>query len=166
MKTPTRSAALLAGLLCATVLLAYESGGLAYTKRLETKLLAEPKPLAEAVGKLAYGRKVKIEEVRGAWLRVSDGPATGWVFAGNLTDTKPAEVKGLLDGSPVLASQTTATAAARPLDEAAASYASGNNLVSAREDLEWMLTECAAITHEDVEAYLQENKRGQYQQPR
>lgn len=163
MKTTVRSTALLAGLLCATALLAYEAGGFAYTKRVETKLLAEPKPLAGAVGKLAYGRTVKIEEVKGAWLRVSDGPVTGWVFAGNLADTKPAEVKGLLDGAPVLASQTTATAAARPLDQAAAAYASGNNLASAREDLEWMITACAAITHEDVEAHLQEKKKGEYQ---
>lgn len=163
MKTPARSAALLAALLCATALLAYEAGGFAYTKRVETKLLAEPKPLAEAAGTLAYGRKVKIEAVQGAWLRISDGPAAGWVFAGNLTDTKPAEVKGLLDGAPVLASQTTATAAARPLDEAALQYASGQNFGSAQEDLAWMVTACAAITPEEVEAYLQENKRGEYQ---
>ena len=78
MKKSTRSAALLAGLLCASVLLAYEAGGFAYTKRVETKLLAEPKPLAEAAGKLAYGRKVRIEQVQGAWLRVSDGPVAGW----------------------------------------------------------------------------------------
>ena len=104
-----------------------------------------------------------IEEVRGAWLRVSDGPVGGWVFAGNLTDTKPAEVKGLLDGAPVAASQTTATAAARPLDEAALQYASGQNLAASQEDLEWMITACATVTPEEVEAYLREKKRGEYQ---
>ncbi len=154
--------AVLAGLLCASVLLAYEAGGFAYTKRVETKLLAEPKPLAEAAGKLAYGRKVKIEEVKGTWLRVSDGPSSGWVFTGNLSDTKPAEGKGL-DGVPLLASQTTATAAARPLTPAAEEYAARRNLTDAREDLDWLLAECRAITPEAVDAFLQEKKKGEYQ---
>ncbi len=156
--------ALLAGLFCATTLLAYEAGGFAYTKRTETKLLAEPKPLAAATASLGYGRKVKVEEVRGAWLRVSDGPKAGWVFAGNLGETKPAEIAGLLDGAPVAASQTTATAAARPLDDAADKYAAGRqNLAGAKEDLEWLVTACAGIKPEDVDAYLQEKKRGEYQ---
>ena len=164
MKTPLRTPVLLAGLICATALLAYEAGGSAYTKRFETKLLAEPKPLAEASGKLALGRKVKIEEIKGAWLRVSDGPTAGWVFAGNLTDTKPAEVTGVLDGAPIAASQTTATAAARPLDEAAAQYAASQNLsATAASDLDWLITTCAAFKPEDVESYLQEKKRGEYQ---
>ncbi len=163
MKTNHRFASLLAALLCATALLAYDVGGFTYTKRVETNLLAEPKPLAEAAAKIAYGHKLKVEEIRGAWLRVSEGANAGWVFTGNLSDTKPAEVKGLLDGAPLAASQTTATAAARPLNEAAVAYASGNNLAAAQEDLEWMVTACAAITTEEVEAYLQQNKKGEYQ---
>ncbi len=162
MKIPARSAALLAALLCATVLLAYEAGGFAYTKRVETKLLAEPKPLAEPAGSLSFGRKVKIEQVQGAWLRISDGPAAGWVFAGNLSATKPDEGKGL-DGVPLLASQTTATAAARPLTPAAAEYAARRNLTNAREDLDWLLTECHALTPEDVGTFLQEKKKGEFQ---
>jgi len=162
MKTPARSTALLAGLLCATVLLAYEAGGFAYTKRVETPLLAEPKPLAEAAGKLAYGRKVKIEQKQGAWLRISDGPATGWVFAGNLTETKPEETKGL-DGLPVAASQTTATAAARPLTPAAAEYATRRNLTDARADLDWLLEQRTALTEEQVVEYLQTQKKGEFQ---
>jgi hypothetical protein len=164
MKKPILAAALLAALFTASALFAYEAGGFAYTKRVETKLLAEPKPLAEATGQLAFGKQVKIEEVAGAWLRVSDGPVGGWVFAGNLTDTKPAEVKGLLDGAPIAASKTTATAAARPLDEAALQYASSQrNFSSAQEDLEWMITACATVTEEDVTTYLQEKKKGEFQ---
>ena len=162
MKTPARSAALLAALLCATALLAYEAGGFAYTKRVETKLLAEPKPLAAAAAKLAYGRKVKVEQVQGAWLRVSDGPNSGWVFGGNLAATMPAEGKGL-DGVPLLASETTATAAARPLTPAAVEYASQKDLSAAREDLEWLIAECHALTPEEVEAFLQEKKKGEFQ---
>jgi hypothetical protein len=162
MKPPLRFAALLVGLTGATALFAYEAGGFAYTKRVETKLLAEPKPLAAAAGTLAFGHKVKIEQVQGAWLRISEGAATGWVFAGNLSAIKPDESKGL-DGVPLLASQTTATAAARPLTPAAAEYATRRNLTAAREDLDWLLTECHAITPEDVEAFLQEKKKGEFQ---
>lgn len=142
---------------------ALTAGGIAYTKRLETKLLTAPTPLAAASGTLAFGKEVKVEQVQGAWLRVSEGPASGWVFAGNLTATKPAEVKGLLDGAPLAASKTTATAAARPLDEAALQYASAQNIASAQGDLEWMITACAAITDEEIAAYLQQKKRGEYQ---
>jgi hypothetical protein len=162
MKTTARSAALLAALLGSTALLAYEAGGFAFTKRFETKLLAEPKPLAEASGKLALGRKVKIEEVKGPWVRISDGPTAGWVFSGNLAATAPAESKGL-DGLPVAASQTTATAAARGLAPAAAEYAARRNLTTAHDDLAWLFTECEAYTPEEVEAFLQEKKKGEFQ---
>lgn len=162
MKKPTLTAVLLAALFAASALFAYDAGGFAYTKRFETALLVEPKPMAEALAKIPLGRKVKVEEVKGAWLRVSDGPASGWVFAGNLTDTKPAEGKGL-DGVPLVASQTTATAAARPLAPAAIEYASQKSLSSAQDDLEWLLTQCHAITPEDVDAFMQETKRGEYQ---
>ena len=162
MKTPARSAALLAILLCSTALLAYEAGGLAYTKRVETKLLAEPKSFAEVAGRVSFGRKMKVEQVQGAWLRVSDGPVSGWVFAGNLSATAPSEGKGL-DGLPLAASETTATAAARPLTPASVEYATRRNLTGAREDLDWLLTECQAITSEDVESFLQEKKKGEFQ---
>jgi hypothetical protein len=162
MKKPILAAVLLAVLLTASALFAYEAGGLAYTKRVETKLLAEPKPLAATTGQLPFGKQVKIDEVQGAWLRISDGPVSGWVFAGNLTDTKPTEGQGL-DGVPVLASKTTATAAARPLTPAAAEYAARRNLARARTDLEWLLTECATVTTEDVTVFLQEKKKGEYQ---
>ncbi|AOS44096.1 hypothetical protein Verru16b_01157 [Lacunisphaera limnophila] len=164
MKTPTPwSGLMLAGLLTTSAVAAFEAGGFVYTKRQETVLLAAPQPLAEAAATLPYGRKLTIAEVSGAWLRVSEGAAAGWVFRGNVTATKPAEVKGLLDGVPQLASQTTATAAARPLAPAAATYATGNNLESAQADLEWLLAACAELTLDEVETYLQANRKGAYQ---
>lgn len=161
--TPPWSALIVAGLISIPAFAALEAGGLAFTKRQSTALLAEPKPLAEAAATLPYGRELKIEEVRGAWLRVSAGDDAGWVFRGNLAATKPAEVKGLFDGVPQLASQTTATAAARPLSTAAAGYAAGNNLASAQADLEWVITGCAELSDDEVDAYLQAQKKGQYQ---
>lgn len=137
------------------------TGGFAYTKRFKTVLLAEPSPLAAPAGELALGRKLTVNEVRGNWLRVSDGPLAGWVFSGNLSDAKPAEVKGL-DGLPIAASQTTATAAARGLTPAAVDYANRRGLANARDDLDWLLEQSAAITDEQVEEFLKTQKKGEY----
>lgn len=152
----------LAGFFAVSAFAAFEAGSFAYTKRLETTLLAEPKPTAESSGLIAFAHKVKVEEVKGAWLRVSEGKVSGWVFAANLSDTKPSE-SARLDGVSLLASKTTATAAARPLDEAVVKYAEQRDLKSAGEDLEWMLQASDAITEDEVTAYLQENKKGEYQ---
>ena len=155
----------IAALLLATAAIAeaaYSVGGTAYTKRFKTTLLAEPSPLAAPAGDLNLGRKLVIKEVRGNWVRVADGSTKGWVFVGNLSDTKPAEVKGL-DGLPVAASATTATAAARPLTPAANDYAERRNLGDARGDLNWLNTECHAIRNADVDKFLQENQKGEYQ---
>jgi hypothetical protein len=152
------------GLLAAAAVVqaALVAGGYVYSKRYETTLLSEPQPLARPAGKLALGRKLKVEEVRGVWLRVSDGPAVGWVFSGNVAETKPVEIKGL-DGLPIAASQTTATAAARPLAPAAADYAARRNLTSATEDLDWLLLQCHGLSDEELQKFLQEHKKGEYQ---
>ena len=138
------------------------TGGTAYTKRRETTLLTEPAPLAAPAGTLAFGRTLTVEEIRGRWLRVSDGPVAGWVFAGNLSETKPVETKGL-DGLGLSASNTTATAAARPLTPAAAEYAVRNNLVNARDDLDWLRGQGATVTPEVLEEFLQSQKKGEFQ---
>ncbi|MBI2518065.1 MAG: hypothetical protein HYV95_14265 [Opitutae bacterium] len=137
------------------------AGGFAYTKRVETTLLAEPRPLAASVGKLGYGRKVKIDDTQGAWLHVSDEQAAGWVFAGNLAEAKPAEGKGA-DALGLKASETSATAAARPLTPDAEAYAQRRNLTNARDDLAWLLAEAQKVTPDDVEQFLQAQKKGEY----
>jgi len=162
MKTTLPRVLLLAGLCAVSAFAAFEAGSFAYTKRLETKLLAEPKPLAEVSGKVAFAHKVKVEQVQGAWLRVSEGPVSGWVFGGNLTDAKPDETSKL-DGVALMASNTTATAAARPLDDEVVKYAEQRNLGDARADLEWMQKTGTEITTEDVDQFLQEKKKGEFQ---
>jgi hypothetical protein len=154
--------ALAALLLAAPALAALAPGGTAYTKRLETRLLAEPLPLAATAARVGYARKLRIEEVRGAWLRVSDGAKSGWVFAGNVAEQKPEENRGL-DGLPVAASETTATAAARPLAPAAVDYAARRGLPQARSDVEWLEQTSASITADEVQAYMQAQKKGEFQ---
>jgi len=141
---------------------ALAAGGTAFAKRLETKLLAEPRPLAAVSGKVGYATKLTVEEARGAWLRVSAGSAAGWVFSGNLSDTPPPEGTGA-DKLGLSASETTATAAARPLTPVADEYARRGNLGSASEDLNWLLRRSADITAADVEGFLQEQKKGEFQ---
>ena len=162
MKKPLSRILLLAGCLAVSAYAAFEVGGFAYAKRLETKLLAEPKPFAATTGSIAFGHQVKVEQVQGAWLRVSEGAMAGWVFNGNLSATKPDE-GAKLDGIALLASKTTATAAARPLDETVVKYAEQRDLHQAGDDLEWMQQAAAAITTEDVDRFLQDSKKGEYQ---
>ena len=93
---------------------------------------------------------------------MNDGPTTGWVFGGNLSETMPAEIKGS-DGLPVTASQTTASAAARPLTPAADDYAERRNLGDARKDLDWLQDQCKQVTAEQVDAFLKASKKGEFQ---
>jgi len=161
-KPPTLRLALLLGLLGASTTLALDAGGFGYTKSVETIIRTEPRALAPAVGRLGYHKKVKIDQSKGLWLRVSDGPLSGWVFSGSLSDTMPPEVKGT-DGLPLNASQTTASAAPRPLTPEAEAYASRRNLGFARNDLNWLQSQCRGLNPAEVENYLQTQKKGEYQ---
>ena len=141
---------------------AYTKGGPAYTKRIETALLAEPSSLAAVVTKISFAKQLKVEELKGSWVKVSDGTKSGWVFAGNLAEEKPDETKGL-DGLPIAASKTTASAAARPLAPAVADYGARKGDGSATEDLKWMEQTSDAVSVEKDDAYLKEKKKGEFQ---
>lgn len=141
---------------------AFAPGGEAFTKRVETALLAEPNALAKPVARVGYAQSLKVETVKGAWLRVSDGKTSGWVFAGNLAEEKPSETRGL-DGLPVAASETTAAAAARPLVPAAEDYSTRRGLGKAAEDLAWLSQQAGVVKPDDVKAFLQEKKKGEFQ---
>jgi len=141
---------------------AYAPGGAAYTKRVDTSLLAEPSPLAQAVSHVVYAQELTVDEVKGVWLRVHDGRAGGWIFSGNLAEQKPSENKGL-DGLPIDAAETSATAAARPLAPAANDYAQRRGLGQARADLDWLINFDAKVTPADLRSYMQANKKGEFQ---
>jgi hypothetical protein len=141
---------------------AFAPGGEAFTKRVETALLSEPNMLAAPVARMGYAKSLKVEAVKGAWVRVSDGKSTGWVFAGNLAEEKPSEVRGL-DGLPIAASETSAAAAARPLLPAATEYSVRHGLARPADDLTWLAAQSSAITPAELKAFLQEKKKGEYQ---
>lgn len=153
----------MAALLAVPAHAAYSPGGTAYTKRLQTSLLAEPAPLASVVAKVQYAQKLTVEEVSGAWVRVSVGGNSGWVFAGNLAEQKPSENSDALDHVGVSASDTSASAAARPLAPAAIDYADRRGLKQARHDVEWLVHTCDAIPAADVDTYKQAQKKGEFQ---
>lgn len=140
---------------------ALAAGGVAFTKKLETKLLAEPSAVAPVSAKVGYGRRLAVNEVRGSWLKVSEGDNTGWVFAGNVSDQEIKAATGSV-GMGLNASETTVTAAARGLSEEAASYAQKHQLSNARDDLNWLLEQSAALKPEELESFLQEKKLGEY----
>ena len=159
---PIRLVPLLLGSL-ALASAAHAPGSFAFTKRADTALLAEPAPLAAPTVRLKLGTKLKIVEVRGPWLRASgDGDAAGWIFKGNVSATEP-DTESSLAQVPLDASATSATAAARPLAPAAAEYGARRNLAKAQEDLAWLVAEGATVSAADVTAYLEANRKGEFQ---
>lgn len=162
MKSKT-CAWLLASLATATLLpAAFAPGGAAFTKRAETALLAEPQMLAATVARVGYARQLKIETVKGPWVRVSEGANAGWVFGGNLADEKPSEKEGI-DGLAIAASDTSAALAARPLMPPSEQYAAKRSLAKSVEDMKWLAEQKAKITPEAVQEFLREQKKGEYQ---
>lgn len=141
---------------------AFAPGGSAFTKRVETALHAEPNMFAPSVTRVGYAQQLKVDAVRGAWIKVTYGKNSGWVFAGNLAEEKPSETRGL-DGLPVPASETTAAAAARPLVPAAEEYSTRRGLGKAAEDMTWLNQQAGTVKPDDVKAFLQEKKKGEYQ---
>jgi len=161
MKTPSRLWLGASVLLCASALLAYDAGDTAYTKKLETKLFDEPKPLANPVAKISYATELNIEQVNGSWLLVSAGDSRGWVFAGNVAAKKPSgDYK--TDFLPSSASETSASIAARPLDDVAKNYGEQKGLGEARADVEWVERQSAQVNDAAVTDYLQAKKLGEY----
>jgi hypothetical protein len=158
---PPTVAVLLGAVLPGAAYAAFTKGGTAYTKRVETPLLAEPSALATPVTKVAYARTLKIEDIKGSWVKVNDSSKSGWVFAGNLAEEKPDDNQGL-DGLPIQAASTTATAAARPLTPAALEYATRRGMGSAEGDIKWLRETADAITTSQAIAYLKEQKRGEF----
>lgn len=162
LRFPRRcAAATIAALALLAGVAAYEKGGTAFSKRNETTLLAEPKPLAAVAGKTGFAESLKIEEVRGSWLRVKAAKAAGWVFTGNVAEEKPTlpPPAGL---TTVSASETDTVAAARPLAPAAEGFASRHDAAKAKADVEWIDAESTKVKGEDVETWLRDNKKGEY----
>ena len=140
----------------------FTAGRDAYTKRVETALLSEPKMLAKPVAQLPYAQKLRVEEVQGSWLRVSDGRRSGWVFAGNLAEQKPSATKGL-DGLPLAASATTASTAARPLTPTSSDYSERRGLADAAADLQWLEQQHALLPTPTIQEFLKTEKKGEFQ---
>lgn len=144
-----------------TVHAALATGGIAYTKRLKTKLLAEPKPMAAATGEVGFGKALTISNVQGSWLQVSGEGVSGWVFNGNISATKPDASSGA-DNLHLAATETTASAAGRGFDEVSNDYAKRHGLGNAHGDLTWLVEQTARITDQDVDAFLKAQKKGEY----
>lgn len=160
MKIPTCLALLVLLASSGTLQASFAPGGAAYTKRADTALLSEPKMLASPVAHVAYAKKLTVRAVQGAWLQVSDGTKSGWVFSGNVAELKPSEVRGL-DGLPIAASETSASTAARPLTPVSEQYSERHGLASAASDLNWLQHD-ATVSADEVRAFLEAQKKGEY----
>jgi hypothetical protein len=164
MKTSSTLRALAAaGLLVAAATAAVDPGGTVYSKRNETNLLTEPRPLAAAAGKAGFAEALKVLAVRGTWLNVQGKAAAGWVFRGNVAEEKPslAPPAGLTS---IEASDTNTAAAARPLAPAANDYAERHGAKSPREDVEWVDAQSAKVPVAALTTYMKAHKKGEYQE--
>lgn len=140
----------------------FEEGDKVWTKQYETALLAEPKPLAAVEGTVGFAEKMKIKEVQGAWLRVKGDGAEGWVFQGNVAGEKPEIAPGA-GLTTIDASQTDTVAAARPLSPAAQGYAERHGAFDAQSDIDWIDSQAALITGDELVAWMSANQLGEYQ---
>ena len=133
-----------AGLLCATLGGGFDAGNTVFTKRYETDLLTNPQPLAGTVATLPFAASVTIVSLQGKWANVSTTNGMGWVYLGNLADEKPAEDNSI-QGLQTSASATTASVAARPLDNVTAQYVQQEGLGQAAADMRWLERQSSAI---------------------
>ncbi|HEX9781165.1 MAG TPA: SH3 domain-containing protein [Opitutaceae bacterium] len=142
-------------------LAALKKGDTVFSKRNETFLLSEPRPLAPSSAKVGFAEPLEVEEVRGNWLRVKAKKVKGWVFLGNVSEEKPrhAPAAGL---TTVAASETNTVAAARPLAPAAEGFAARHDAGSAKADVEWLDAEAAKTLESEVVAYLRDHQKGEY----
>lgn len=149
-------------LLCLTFAVGFDVGKTAYTKHLQTPLLKDPQPLAESISTLSTATAVKIIALRGNWAQVSSPSGTGWIYLGNLAEKKPAEDHSIA-GMSLVASDTTASVAARPLDNVDKQFDSQEGLGDAANDLHWLEAQSDAISSSNVVEYLKTNKKGEFQ---
>jgi hypothetical protein len=148
---------------CAILTVGFEEGKTAFTKRYETGLLKDPQPLAESVATLPFAAGVKILQLQGKWAQVSaDNGGEGWIYLGNLSEEKPAQDHSI-QGLQTSASATTASVAARPLDNVTSQYDEQEGLGQAADDVKWLENQSDAISNSVVVDYLKTNKKGEYQ---
>jgi hypothetical protein len=148
---------------CAFLTVGFDVGKTAFTKRYETGLLKDPQPLAESVATLPFAAGVKILQLQGKWAQVSsDSGDQGWIYLGNLSEEKPAQDHSI-QGLQTSASATTASVAARPLDNVTSQYDEQEGLGQAAADVKWLEKQSDAISNSVVVEYLKTNKKGEYQ---
>jgi hypothetical protein len=153
---------LVAGLLGAALVVGFEAGKTAYTKRYTTAVLKDPQPTADSIATLPFATKIKVGVLQGKWAAVTTTNGPGWVYIGNLSEEKPFEdtsIKGLRAG----AGETTASVAARPLDEVTKDYANQKGLNASADDVLWLEAQSDKIDDKAVTEYLKANRKGEFQ---
>jgi len=148
--------------ICATLSVGFEAGNTVFTTHYETALLEEPQPLAKSVATLPFAASVNITTLQGHWAQVSCTNGSGWIYLGNLAGEKPVE-NNSIQGLQTSASATTASVAARPLDNVTSQYDDQEGLGQAADDVKWLESQSDAISNSVVITYLKTNKKGEYQ---
>ena len=153
---------LFACLLGALLLTGFEAGKPAFTKRYETAVLKDPQPMAESIATLPYAVEVKITALQGKWANIATTNGAGWVYLGNLAEEKPAADHSV-DWLRASANETTASVAARPLDNVTKEFASQKGMNAAAADLQWLQAQSDRVDKKTVADYLKTSRKGEYQ---
>jgi len=152
----------LIGSLAALLVVGFEAGKTAYTKHYETAVLKDPQPMAPSIATLPYAVQVKITSLQGRWANITTTNGDGWIYLGNLSEDKPAADHSV-DWLRASADETTASVAARPLDNVTKEYAGQKGMNSAADDLQWLQTQGDKLDKKTVADYLKASRKGEYQ---
>ncbi len=131
------------------------------------QLRAGKTSLDPVVANVKYGEALQVRRTEGKWMEVETGGGlTGWIFANKTTTAKPS---GGEDDLAKLgrgfrgkeASDATASAGARGLDEVSAEYAKRSGISQRDRD---SVDRMAAykITDQEVEEFLKKGELGEY----
>ena len=138
-----------------------------YVQAKTAQLRAGKTSLDPVVANVKYGEALQIRTTEGKWMEVETrSGVTGWIFANKTTTVKPSGGEDDLSklGRSVRgkeASDTTASAGARGLDEVSKEYAKRSGISQRDRDTVDRMT-AYKITDQEVEDFLKKGELGEY----
>lgn len=123
--------------------------------------------LDPVVASLKIGEALQVVKRDDRWVQVKTAKGvTGWIYSGNVSESKPAggdnELAALGKGfRRTEASGVTASAGARGLDKASESYANRVGITQQHRDAVDRMT-ASKIPDEDIQAFLKAGRLGEY----
>lgn len=138
-----------------------------YVSAKSAQLRSGKTSLDPVVAGLKIGEALEVVKRDDRWVQVKTAKGvTGWIYSGNVSESKPAggdnELATLGKGfRRTEASSVTASAGARGLDKASESYANRAGITQQHRDAVDRMT-ATKIPDEDIQAFLKSGRLGEY----